>query len=56
MTIVSRDQVRAAVNRALQMDPRDDLGAAINVVAQAMGLSAEAVCEALEPSADEVLA
>ena len=56
MTIASREQVRAAVDRALRLDPRDDLGAAINAVAQALCLPAETVAEALEPSADEVLA
>lgn len=54
MTIASRDQVRAAVDRALQLDPKRDIDAAVASVAQAMGLTVEAVCEALEPSADEV--
>ena len=51
MTITFRSQVRAAVERALQLDPREDLGAAINAVAQALCLPAETVAEALEPDA-----
>lgn len=53
MTIATRAQVRAAVERALQLDPRDDLGAAINAVAQALCLPAETVAEALEQSEEE---
>lgn len=48
MTIATRAQVRVAVDRALQLDPREDLGAAINAVAQALCLPAETVAEALQ--------
>ena len=48
MTIASRDQVRAAVDRALRLDPTLDVDAAVATVAQATGLTVEAVCEALE--------
>lgn len=44
--IHTREAVRAAVERALNLDP--DREAAIASVAQAIGLSAEAVVECLE--------
>jgi hypothetical protein len=45
MTIVQRDQVRAAVERALQLDPNRDMRAAIASTAQALCLPVEAVEE-----------
>ena len=48
MTIASRDQVRAAVDRALQLDPDGD--AAIATVAHALALPCEAVRDALNPA------
>jgi hypothetical protein len=47
MTIATRAQVRAAVERALQLDP--DTDAAIAATAAALALPVEAVQEALEP-------
>jgi len=44
--IVSIERVRAAVERALQLQP--DLEAAVHAVAQALGLTVEAVLQALE--------
>ena len=44
MTIASRDQVRAAVDRALQLDAKRDLDVAVASVAQAMGLSVDGDC------------
>ena len=43
MTIVERDQVRAAVERALLIDPKHDLQAAIASAAAALCLSMESV-------------
>jgi hypothetical protein len=56
MTIVQRDQVRAAIERALQLDPKRDMRAAIASTAQALCLPVEAVQAALEPIGDEVSA
>lgn len=51
MTILSRDRVRAAVERALALDP--DRDAAIRAAAQALGVDEVVVREALD---DEVQA
>jgi hypothetical protein len=50
MTIASRDQVRAAVVRALELDPESRFDLAIASVAQAMALPVEAVRQAVEPA------
>jgi hypothetical protein len=47
MTIITRAQVRAAVDRALQLDP--DMDAAIRAAAAALVLPVEAVQEAVAP-------
>ena len=44
--IVKRETVQAAVQRAL--DPRADRDAAVDAVAQALGLTREAVLDAIE--------
>lgn len=49
MTIVLREEVRASVDRALQLDPLGDVQAAIASAAQSLGLPVEIVVEALEP-------
>jgi hypothetical protein len=54
MTIATRDQVIAAVDRALQLDPQRDLDAAMECAAQALALPVEAVQEAHERMFDEV--
>ena len=43
MTIVQRDKVRAAVERALLLDPKRDMRAAIASAAAALCLPVEAV-------------
>jgi hypothetical protein len=48
MTIITRAQVRAAVDRALQLDP--DMFLAILAAAASLGLPVEAVRDALEPA------
>lgn len=53
MTIVQRDKVRAAVVRALHLDPRHDREAAVEVVARALALPVEAVLEAMQPVDEE---
>lgn len=45
--IIERSRVREAVERELAADPRQDVGAAINAVAEALCLPAEAVAECL---------
>jgi hypothetical protein len=51
VTIATRPQVRAAVERALQLDPDHD--AAIAATAAALALPVEAVREALEPAEEQ---
>ena len=46
--ILGRNQVRAAVERALQLDPRRDLDAAIASAAAALCLPEEAVRDAVQ--------
>lgn len=53
--IIQRDQVRAAVERALQLDPNGDIHAAIASAAQALCLPVEAV-EEVVIGVDEVSA
>jgi hypothetical protein len=48
MTILERNQVRAAVERALQLDPRRNLDAAIATTAQALCLPEEAVRDVVQ--------
>lgn len=52
MTIVQRDQVRAAVERALQLDPHDS-DAAVEAAARSLALPVEAVREAMAPVNEE---
>lgn len=47
MTILERNQVRAAVERAVQLDPHQDLDAAIACAAAALCLPEEAVRDAV---------
>ena len=51
--IVKRDQVRAAVERALRLDPNHDMRAAIASVAAALCLPVEAVRDAIAPVDEE---
>ena len=53
MTIVARETVREAVARALLLAPERGQEAAILATAQALGLPAEAVREAIEPEGIE---
>lgn len=55
MTIIERDHVRQAVERALQLDPNHDMHAAIASAAQSLCLPVEAV-EEVVIGADEVSA
>lgn len=55
MTIMQRDTVRAAVKRAL-LECLGNEEKAIDAVAQALCLPAEAVREVLEEQSDEVVA
>lgn len=48
MTIVTKERVRAAVDRALRLDPHEDTDSAISSVAQAMCLPVEVVREIVE--------
>lgn len=48
MTIIQREKVRAAVERALQLDPQDR-DAAIEAAARALALPVEVVREAMAP-------
>lgn len=45
MTIVARETVRAALERALGLDPGRDLDRAIDATAASLGLPREAVAE-----------
>ena len=51
--IVKRDQVRSAVEHALQFDPKADMRAAIASVAAALCLPVEAVRDAIAPVDEE---
>lgn len=51
MTIVTREKVRAAFERAMAM--HDDRETAVQVAAQALGLPVEAVEEVVEVSEEE---
>lgn len=53
MTIIERERVRAAVDRALQLDPQRDTAAAVHAAAQALGLDVELVQQAIEPMPEE---
>lgn len=46
--VVSRDKVRACIERALLLDQRSDLEAAIAATAQALALPVETVRECVE--------
>jgi hypothetical protein len=48
MTIVERQKVRAAVHRAIALDPHQDLDAAVAGVAQALCLPPETVSGTLD--------
>jgi hypothetical protein len=52
--IVSRDSVRAAVDRALALDPGQGLDTAVAAAAEALGLPVEAVREVIESTDDGV--
>jgi hypothetical protein len=54
MTIIDRTRVRAAVERALLLDP--DLNAAIEAAAQALSLPIEAVQEAMQADDERMAA
>jgi hypothetical protein len=49
MTITTRENVRACVERAMQLDEHTDLDAAVQAVAAALCLPVEAVREVVEP-------
>ena len=51
--IFQRDQIRAAVERDLQLDPKADMRAAIASVAAALCLPVEAVRDAIAPGDEE---
>lgn len=53
MSIVQRAAMRAAVARALWLDPQAGIDAAMHAVAQALCLPIEAVQEAVAPAAEE---
>lgn len=53
MTIMERDRVRAALTRALELDPQHDMERAIGAVAHSLALPVEAVRDAAE-APDEV--
>lgn len=48
MTILERNQVRAAVERALLLDPKGDVDAAIATTAQALRLPEETVRDVVQ--------
>lgn len=48
MTIATKESVRAAIDRALRLDPHEDTDSAIATVAQAMCLPVELVREIVE--------
>lgn len=48
MTIATKESVRAAIDRALQLDPHEDTDSAIASVAQAMCLPVEVVREIVD--------
>lgn len=54
--IVSRDKVRAAYARALNLDPDGGHDAAVHATAQELGLAEAAVCDVIETADDEAAA